>query len=116
MKRFLLASAVLVGLFLPYSAAVMPEVEDVISLTDIELSVDTSTAIETVPFVPQEQRNPEPDWLIPHIAGRDIMPTKEYCDERAGISRAYQDGREPTHGQYLRFDWCQQSLNRQQGI
>lgn len=116
MKRFLLTSAVLVGLLVPGSAANMPEEVDVIYLPDMELSEETSTAIETVPFVPQEDTPPIPTVVPPHIVGSDFMLTKEYCDERAGITRAYQSGREPTHAQYLRFDWCQESLNRQQGI
>lgn len=113
MKRFLLGLAVLVAL-LPASSGLGVE-EEVLSPHSLDylLSPTTSTPIQTEEFQPEPK---DPSWLIPEVGNRDLMDTKSYCDERVGITETYQAGKEPSGWQWRRFDWCQVSVNRQQGI
>ena len=113
MKRILLILVIVIGFSIPSDRPVMGNEEVVIVVNDNDLSSETSTPIETVPYT---EEPPSVDYLIPEVGNRELMDTKQYCDERVGISEAYANGGEPSEWMYRRFDWCQQSLNRQQGI
>ena len=115
MLKFLANLSILVGI-LSYSAVTMAEerVED-----PMMEEVLVGEPLETIPFATAEDLDVEWDTfrrsLVPPL-DHLTMDTKAYCDEKAGITEAYSAGRDPSWGEWQRFDRCQRSINRQQGI
>jgi hypothetical protein len=108
MKRFIPLLVALAGLSLTASGESLPPEVDVIT------NIGGATAV-SIP-VERFETPTEIDYLIPEVAGRELVNTKEVCDKKAGISATYAAGGTPTRAQYWRFDGCQRWYNARQRI